>query len=197
MKDIRICYVGDSFVNGTGDPEKLGWAGRLSRYAEKEGVEITHYNLGVRRETSHDIAQRWVSECQARLPEGCNKRVVFSFGVNDAVAENGYPRVPVDVSVANAKSILKEAKQYYPVVMVGPPPIDDESLNERIRELDERYARLCVELSVSYLSIFDRLQDDEVWKKEVSGNDGAHPRAEGYALLAEYIRSWEGWWFKS
>jgi len=30
MQDIRICYVGDSFVNGTGDPAKLGWTGRLS-----------------------------------------------------------------------------------------------------------------------------------------------------------------------
>lgn len=31
-KDIRIFFVGDSFVNGTGDEEALGWAGRLGAF---------------------------------------------------------------------------------------------------------------------------------------------------------------------
>jgi hypothetical protein len=25
LSEIRICFVGDSFVNGTGDPQCLGW----------------------------------------------------------------------------------------------------------------------------------------------------------------------------
>jgi len=197
VKDIRICYVGDSFVNGTGDPEKLGWTGRLSRYAESDGIEITHYNLGIRRETSSNILQRWAAECRARLPEGSDNRVVFSFGVNDAVVENGAPRVGVEASVANARAILTEALSSYRVIMVGPPPIDDEALNVKIRELDLRYAGLCRELKVPYLSVFERLAGDALWQSEVSSNDGAHPRSEGYARLAEYIRGWEGWWFRS
>lgn len=197
MKDIRICYVGDSFVNGTGDPDKLGWVGRLSRNAESDGIEITHYNLGIRRETSSDIVQRWASECRARLPDGSDNRVVFSFGVNDAVVEKGSPRVGVDVSVVNARAILTEALRSYAVIMVGPPPIDDDALNVKIRELDEKYAGLCRELKVPYLSVFDRLAGDAVWNCEVKGNDGAHPRAEGYTRLAEYIQSWEGWWFRN
>jgi len=196
VRDIRICYVGDSFVNGTGDPEKLGWAGRLSRDAERGGIEVTHYNLGVRRETSSDIVQRWAAECRARLPEGSDNRVVFSFGVNDAVVENGSPRVGIEESVANARAILTEAMISYSVIMVGPPPIDDEGLNVTIRELDEKYARLCAELRVPYLSVFERLAGDALWNSEVSGNDGAHPRSEGYARLADCIRSWEGWWFR-
>ena len=28
-QDIRICFIGDSLVNGTGDEAALGWAGRL------------------------------------------------------------------------------------------------------------------------------------------------------------------------
>jgi hypothetical protein len=51
-QEVRICFVGESFVNGTGDPECLGWTGRICVGANKKGYDITYYNLGVRRETS-------------------------------------------------------------------------------------------------------------------------------------------------
>lgn len=56
--DIRICFVGDSFVNGIGDERALGWAGRLCAAANARGVPVTYYNLGVRRNTSKDILLR-------------------------------------------------------------------------------------------------------------------------------------------
>lgn len=89
MQDIRICYIGDSFVNGTGDETCLGWAGRLSNRANTEERTITHYNLGVRRNTSADILQRWEQECSLRLPNICDGHVVLSCGVNDMVIEGG------------------------------------------------------------------------------------------------------------
>jgi hypothetical protein len=45
---IRICFLGESFVNGTGDQEYLGWTGRICVNAHKKGHDITYYNLGVR-----------------------------------------------------------------------------------------------------------------------------------------------------
>ena len=51
---MRILAFGDSFVAGVGDPDHLGWIGRALRGRR----EITLYNLGVRRETSADIAAR-------------------------------------------------------------------------------------------------------------------------------------------
>jgi len=62
MKDIRICFIGDSFVNGTGDPEKLGWCGRVCSRVTDKSLDITYYNLGIRRETSSDIKERWEAE---------------------------------------------------------------------------------------------------------------------------------------
>jgi acyl-CoA thioesterase-1 len=56
--DIRICFIGDSYVHGTGDDDCLGWAGRLCAAARRAGHNVTYYNLGVRRETSADIACR-------------------------------------------------------------------------------------------------------------------------------------------
>ena len=35
---MRICFIGDSFVNGTGDDDCLGWAGRLGAGARPGGA---------------------------------------------------------------------------------------------------------------------------------------------------------------
>ncbi len=64
---IRACAVGDSFVAGAGDPECLGWIGRLMAEARAEGRDITLYNLGIRRDTSADVAVRWQTETARRL----------------------------------------------------------------------------------------------------------------------------------
>jgi len=196
MRDIRICYVGDSFVNGTGDPTKLGWSGRLSENSQNEHRDITHYNLGIRRDTSADILKRWEVECQARLPEISENKIVFSFGVNDTVVEDGERRVSLENSIKNAKTMLQSASKKYDVLMVGMPPINDEKQNEIIKELDCSYQNLCNELNIPYLSIFERLVDDNTWRDEVASNDGAHPRDKGYEILANFIKEWNGWWFK-
>lgn len=78
MRDVRICYIGDSFVNGTGDPTKLGWTGRVSASSQNNNLDVTYYNLEIRRETSEDILKRWESECQPRLPKVSENKVVFS-----------------------------------------------------------------------------------------------------------------------
>ncbi len=196
MKDIRICYVGDSFVNGTGDPAKLGWTGRLSVSSQNDKIDITHYNLGIRRDTSKDILKRWEAECQARLPEISENKVVFSFGVNDTVIENGQKRVSLEDSIENTKNMLINASKKYDVIMIGMPPIDDEKQNKIIKELNNKYQALCDELNIPYLSIFERLVNDKIWKDEVSSNDGAHPKDKGYEILANFIKNWSGWWFK-
>jgi lysophospholipase L1-like esterase len=195
MKDIRICYIGDSFVNGTGDPEKLGWTGRLSAASQKGNSDITHYNLGIRRETSADILLRWESECQIRLPEISENKVVFSFGVNDTVIENNQERVALKQSMENTKAILVKASQIYDVMMVGPPPIADQLRNKRIKILDEQFLALLDRLNIPYVSVFHKLISSDVWVREVSDNDGAHPRANGYALWANYLEHHKNWWY--
>lgn len=193
MRDVRICYIGDSFVNGTGDPTKCGWTGRLSESSQNNNIDITHYNLGIRRETSEDILKRWEVECDSRLPQVSENIVVFSFGVNDTVIENGQRRVSLESSIENAKTILLNASKKYDVIMIGMPPINDDEQNERIKELDDKYQELCKKLNIPYLSIFNRLVHNEIWKDEVALNDGAHPRDKGYEILADLIKNWSGW----
>lgn len=191
--DLRICFIGDSFVNGTGDPDKLGWSGRLVTKTETSALQITHYNLGIRRNTSRDILQRWEEECKLRLTGDFEKLLIFSFGVNDTLIENNQRRVSFTESIENTQQILTEASHLFPVKMIGPPPISDREHNQRIKQLDQALNSTCKQLDIPYLSIFQSLIDEPIWLHEVANYDGAHPRANGYALLAQFIHTWPEW----
>lgn len=194
---MRICFVGDSFVNGTGDPDCLGWAGRVCAASQHDGHDVTYYNLGVRRETSADIRGRWEREVSCRLPEGSDGRVVFSFGVNDTTLEGDSPRVDFSDSIENARQVLDLASQSYPTLMIGPPPTSDADQNTRIARLSDGFAPVCGELGIPYLDVFASLQASGVWTSEAAANDGAHPRAGGYSEMAQLVQVWPGWlsWF--
>ncbi|MBD2461185.1 lipase [Oscillatoria sp. FACHB-1407] len=191
--ELRICFVGDSFVNGTGDPTYLGWTGRICLSARQRGHDITYYNLGVRRETTTDIHRRWQSEVACRLPDPNQGRVIFSFGVNDTTLEEGKPRVESDVSARNAHTILDQARQMFPVLMVSPVPIADREQNWRSAYLTEKLAEVCAQLGVPFLDVFSPLYSSQVWLREVAQNDGAHPLADGYSELALLVENWSAW----
>jgi len=195
--DLRLCFIGDSFVNGTNDPNYLGWTGRVSMLARERGHMLTCYNLGIRRETSSEIAKRWESEAQRRLPNSCTPYVVFSYGVNDTTIEAGIRAVAEDLSVANTRQMLQMANQLgYRVVLIGPPPIADRQQNRRTRQLSVAMAQVAESEGVRFLAVFDNLIADPVWMAEVASGDGAHPGAAGYARFAALVDGWDGWWFK-
>ena len=194
-QDIRICFIGDSFVNGTGDGEALGWAGRLCARASTNGTPVTYYNLGIRRDTSIDILLRWESECTLRLPDFCDGRVVVSCGVNDAAIENGKVRVEPGDSCANVRSMLREAERYN-LLMVGPPPVLDDEQNGRVKELSRAFTEEAQSLNVPYIDLFSALCSDEAYAREVSENDGSHPRSVGYSKMADIVASSPQWWFR-
>ncbi|MCL7750149.1 GDSL-type esterase/lipase family protein [Guyparkeria hydrothermalis] len=195
MSDIRICYVGDSLVNGTGDESVLGWVGRLCRDAHGQGVPVTSYNLGVRRDTSRDLWRRLEAECAPRLPPQCDGRIVLSCGVNDTTWEGGETRVPFEESVTNLDAMLAFASRY-PCLFVGPPPVDDDGHNGRIGHLSDAFAERCGERGVTFIDLFGPLVDDAVYRIAVRAGDGAHPDSRGYERLAAVVGANPGWWFR-
>lgn len=191
---MRICFIGDSFVNGTNDPDCLGWAGRVCALARRRGHDVTVYNLGIRRDTSGDIAARWRAEATARLPDGVPGLLVFSFGVNDCCDDDGCRRVPAPHSLAAARTLLAEARAFRPTLMVGPPPIADDGVNARIAALSPALAEVSSAVGVPFLDVFTPLRADATWMAETAADDGAHPRAGGYATLAALVTAWPEWW---
>ena len=202
MKPVRICFFGDSFVNGTGDEDALGWVGRLVARARQSGRDVTAYNLGIRRDTSADVAARWRSEARLRLPSDCDGRLVFSFGANDCLptgVDDG-PRIGRAESLANLEAILREAQRWLPTLMVGPGiAADAAEANARICELSAEYAKMCEQFGVPYLEICHLLLASPTWTREALAGDGAHPNRAGYEIVANAVSDWSDWrdWFES
>jgi acyl-CoA thioesterase I len=194
---VRVCVFGDSLVNGTGDDACLGWVGRVGSSARKAGADLTVYNLGVRRDTSADIQARWRHEAEARLPAGCNGRLIFSFGVNDCAAAEGgeTPRIGVEQSLQNARAILQCAGDWLPTLMIGPPPITaSQEHNRRISDLSEGLQAVCEQLAVPFLStVAFAAEHCGLWRGEADQGDGVHPNAGGYSALAGAVSSWGSW----
>jgi acyl-CoA thioesterase-1 len=189
VSDVRVCSVGDSFVAGVGDPEHLGWVGRL---AAGSPVPLTSYVLGVRGQTSRQVLDRWRAECDPRLPTDVDGRVVVSFGVNDTTLVDGVPRVAPADSVAALAALLDDSP--WPAFVVGPPPVDDPAQNERTAGLDAAFAGVCRARGVPYVGVLTPLLASVVWMREVAAGDGAHPGAAGYRALAALVRpAWDDW----
>lgn len=193
--DHRICFVGDSFTQGTCDPECRGWVGRVAAAGRAAGFDLTAYNLGIRRDTSRDVLARWEQECALRFRFDCAKYVMFSFGTNDTKMEEGTQRIAKEESLANFRTVLSRANSLYRILVVGPVPVGDTAQNERILDLCSAYATQAADLGIPYLPVAQNLVSMTPWLDEVRANDGSHPGSEGYAALADLVLAWPQWWF--
>jgi acyl-CoA thioesterase I len=186
---MRLIAFGDSLMAGVGDPEHLGWIGR----AVAGRREITLYNLGVRRETSGQIAARLHAEAAPRLSEAEPMRLVFSFGVNDCVLENGAPRASTSETLKNARRLLSEGARLAPCLLVGPQPVADPGVCARIEGLNEVLKVLAARLRTPFIDVFRPLAADGLWQAEAAAFDGAHPGAAGHQRLAELVAAHPAW----
>ena len=186
---MRLIAFGDSLVAGAGDPDHLGWVGR----AVAGRREVTLYNLGVRRETSIDIAARWEAEARPRMTDAEPMRIVFSFGANDAHLEAGEPRVTMAETLKTAWAMLSAAGALCPVLVVGPPPPVDPGVCARVEALNDALKALCGRLRVPFIDVFRPLAAGGVWQVEAAAWDGAHPGAAGYRQMAELVAAHPAW----
>jgi lysophospholipase L1-like esterase len=120
----------------------------------------------------------------------------FAFGANDMTAEGTTLRVPVAESVANFRMLLEKARQRYPLLVMGPLPVGDPAQDTRIQDLCHHYAQAAAALAIPYLPLATHLIDNTTWQREVAANDGSHPGAAGYDLLAQHVLAWSAWWFQ-
>lgn len=191
--DLRIAFFGDSFVNGFGDPDGLGWVGRVGAAAIARGHTVTSYNGGIRGDTSADVRARWRDEAARRLPAAEPRGLVFAFCVNDGLSVAGRQALAREATIANARDILAAAKAFAPTLMIGPPPIADDAVNARMRGLTAAFAATCRDLAVPFLDVFDALQSSSAWSRELAAGGGAHPGRAGYQALAALVDGWAAW----
>ena len=188
---MRICFFGESFVNGFGDPTYQGWVGRLCAMALAQGYPLTAYNCGVRRATSDLIHDHFLGEAERRLPPEHHGGVVFSYGANDSRLEHGHPVVPFQRQMDNTRALLVAATNRWPALMVAPPQPRDGQRDSDADARSQGMKGVCAELGVPF---FDTgAADLGPWYAEAAAGDGAHPGAGGYGALAALVDSWSAW----
>ncbi|MGC4746875.1 GDSL-type esterase/lipase family protein [Micromonospora sp. DT201] len=185
--DLRVCFFGDSFTVGVGDPSGVGWVGPVVTAARAQGHELTAYNMGVRRDTSLDVAQRWLPEARVRLKDGQAFGVVFSLGTNDVDMQLGQVRVPPGRSLALLAAMLDDAHAArWHTLVVGPPPVQDRQASKRAADLAAAMVQVCAARSVPFVDV-TALTTDPVWSQEIAAGDAYHPSTAGYARLAALV----------
>ncbi len=185
-RDVRVCFVGDSFVAGLGDSSALGWVGRVVAASIRGGTPITAYNLGIRRDTAVLVRERIETEVRPRLAPATDPRVVLSFGTNDTSLEGGTPRVEAEETVRaflGSCQALAAAR----VAFVTAPANEDEEHNGRIAALNERLRYEAESLGVLFIDAFTPTRSDAIWRQHVRRGDGFHPDEPGYARLASFV----------
>jgi len=195
--DRRILFFGDSFVAGVGDPTGLGWAGRVAAASHDARRPITAYNLGVRGDTSADVALRFEAEMQARTRNAdASYGIVLGFGANDMIVQDNRLRVAPGRSVSTLNRLIDLTQASgHGVFVVGPPPVGERDEDERIGELSNQFAHVVSHRGLPYVETARVLSAHDAWRSEAAANDGSHPAAGGYAALAEIVLAagWTAW----
>lgn len=197
MIDRRILFFGDSFVAGVGDRTGLGWVGRVVAASHVAELPLTAYNLGVRGDTSADVAARFEAETRARMRVAtASYGVVLGFGANDMTEEDTRLRVaPGEAARTLGRLIDLAGSSGNAVFVVGPPPVGDRDQDERIRELSSQFEHVATHRGVPFVETAKVLGAHDVWRNDAAANDATHPGAGGYSALAELVlgAGWLGW----
>jgi acyl-CoA thioesterase-1 len=193
MADRHVLFFGDSFVAGVGDPAGRGWVGRVAASSFAAGLPLVAYNLGVRRETSLEVAARWRAEARPRMRPAGAYGVVFAFGTNDTTEEEGRVRVAPAEGIDALGRVLDGAQQLgLSAFVVGPAPAGEPAQEDRIRALSAALAPVARQRGVPYVEVADALCANGAWTSEATAGDGAHPGAGGYDELARLVLA-GGW----
>ncbi|XP_076885833.1 GDSL esterase/lipase At5g62930-like, partial [Bidens hawaiensis] len=132
-------------------------------------------------------------------------------GANDAALPgrtSEHQHVPIEEYKENLRKIVRHIKECSPtmlIVLITPPPIDEEgrlqyakslygekamTLPERTNEVAGNYASACVEvakeLGVSAVNLWSKMQETQGWQKTFL-SDGLHLTPDGNKVVFEEV----------
>lgn len=193
----RFVLFGDSITEQSFRPG--GWGAALANsYARKADIIVRGYG---------GYNTRWALFLLNHIfPPNCNDAPAVTtifFGANDAVIlgrTSEKQHVPPEEYKQNLRNTVHHLKECSPtmlVILITPPPVDEDGRNEyarslygdKARELPERtnemtgiYASNCVELAhelnLPCVDIWSRMQETIGWQKKFL-SDGLHLTPEG------------------
>lgn len=187
MPAIRLAALGDSFVEGRGDPDLNGpFHGWVPRLAQQLGIPRAGVlNLGAHQATTQDVVERQLPSVLAKKPP----MIGVIVGVNDLVSD--YDPVRFRRNLGTIYSSLRGMDTTvftatYPDIPknLAVPDVFRGLLRERfaaansvLREITAATRTLCLDVTV-----MPEWSEEQMWAK-----DGLHPSVLGHRVFAEQL----------
>ncbi|XP_072960997.1 GDSL esterase/lipase At5g62930 isoform X1 [Typha angustifolia] len=209
MVQVRPQFVlfGDSITEQSFRPG--GWGAALAdTYSRKADIVVRGYGGYNTRWALFLLNHIFPLTCSSSPPPTAT--TIF-FGANDAALlgrTSERQHVPVEEYKENLRKIvhhLKELSQSMLVVLITPPPVDEDGreeyarslygdnarkLSERTNEITGVYAKKCLELAkemhLPCIDIWSKMQETKGWQKMFL-SDGLHLTSEGNAVVYEEL----------
>lgn len=171
--EARVVFLGDSITDG--------W--KLAEYF----VGKPYINRGISGQTTPQMLIRMRPDVVAHKP----KAVLILAGTNDIAGNTG--PMTIEMITDNYASIADLAKANgIKVIFASVLPIHDYGKNkvserrtpENILKLNDWLKTYCKANGHTYLDYFSKMVDDKGMLKAELANDGLHPNAEGYKIMA-------------
>ncbi|PON35186.1 Lipase [Parasponia andersonii] len=201
----QIALFGDSITEQSFRPG--GWGAALANnYSRKADVLVRGYG-GYNTRWAFFLLHHLFPLNSANPPAA----VTIFFGANDAAIlgrQSERQHVPIDEYKENLRRMVLHLKGCSPtvlVVLITPPPVDEEGRNayarslygEKARELPERtnevtglYAKQCIELAkemgLRSIDLWSKMQETQGWQKKFL-RDGLHLTPDGNAVVHQEV----------
>lgn len=194
MKETNILIFGDSITYGAWDSIYGGWVNQLRLALEQRNNGFYQvYNLGIPDNTTEEVQQRFIAECDGRYVPGMNTVIIFAIGINDTQTINHNNRVCTASFEANMKQLITWAHQYTTkIIVMGLTMVDESKVcplpwdpkrsyhNRSIIEYNT-LVKMCAESQKGfYLELIDLLSYDDL-------SDGLHPNTEGHKKIFNQV----------
>lgn len=171
--EARVVFLGDSITDG--------W--KLAEYFPNK----PYINRGISGQTTPQMLIRMRPDVIAHKP----KAVVILAGTNDIAGNTG--PMTIEMITDNYTSIADLAKangikvifaSVLPIHDYGKNKISEKRSPENILKLNDWLKAYCKANGHTYLDYFSKMVDDKGMLKSDLANDGLHPNAEGYKIMA-------------
>lgn len=180
-KDTVTIIFGDSISYGLYDKEYLGWVNRL-----KLKLNNNHYlfNLAIPGQSSNDILNKFEIELKNRYNDLDNFKLIFGFGIKDAVLLNK-DNNHLNIFKENIFKIIEISKNYTKDInfigLIKPDfNIRNEYNLEDVTTIDNTLEEICKNNNLNYIKLIDLINNDEL-------TDGLHPNSIGHKKISERI----------
>jgi lysophospholipase L1-like esterase len=176
--ESRVVFMGDSITDG--------W--KLDEYFAGK----SYINRGISGQTTPQMLIRFRPDVVALKP----RAVLILAGTNDIAGntgpmtlemiENNYASM-ADLAKANGIKVIFAS--VLPIHDYGKTKVSERRQPEQILKLNEWLKGYCKARGHIYLDYFGKMVDDKGMLKADLANDGLHPNAEGYKIMAPLAES--------